>query len=216
MNFSKSQILAAVIATLVVLAPAARPAHADTYQIYDLGTGYRRTPLVSPYGAITATGTVVIYEAGFDCGGGPLSSCFQTIVNGAVVSQSPTDPGLVYDDGTPCTIQPAALMANVMVAGCNNGHEVYGADRYAPSPYMDTIFDGPSLTTDQVASGFELNELLLNSSGDFVFVANEAFGDGEIYEAVDLSTPEPASILLLGTGLLAVLGAVRYRLVAAR
>jgi hypothetical protein len=80
-----------------------------------------------------------------------------------------------------------------MVAACNNGREVYGVGRYGPAPYMNTIFDGPNLT-DLVFSGFNLDTVQLNSSGDFVFVANGGFSgfdlDGEIYEAIDLTTDQ--------------------------
>jgi hypothetical protein len=217
-KFSNSWILVGIVAIAVLLDPATKPAHADTYQIYDLGTGHRRTPVNPPLGAITADGTVVIYALSGECSV-DFSGCWETWVNGALVSESTVNPGLVYDDGTPCTPSaPSEFTLDIMVAACNNGREVYGVDRYGPAPYESTIFDGPNLT-DLVFSGFNLNNVFLNSSGDFVFVANEGAsgidGDGEIYEAMDLTTaatPEPASFVFLGTGALAVLGILRRQL----
>jgi hypothetical protein len=205
--------LALVFASLLFF--AASFAKADTYQIFDLGDGHRRTPI-----GITASGEVVIVDAAnlLQCGAIPFQSvCYQLFMNGVLSGVQIDPPSLVYDDGTPCTPN-APFSVDIAAAKCNGSLEVYGTDRYAAIP--KTIFDGPNLA-DQVASGYELDELLLNSSGDFAFVANEGSagtdGDGEVYEAVDLTTdvaPEPGSFLLVGTGVLAALGSLRRRMVS--
>jgi hypothetical protein len=196
---------------------AASFAKADAYQIYSLGDGHRRSPI-----GITASGEVVILDTAnlLQCGAIPFQSgCYQLYMNGVLIGAQIDPPSLVYDDGTPCT-PVSQFPGDIAAAKCNGSHEVYGTDRYAAIPR--TIFDGPNLT-DTVASGYELDELLLNSSGDFAFVANEGFqgidGDGEIYEAVDLTTdaaPESASFLLVGTGVLAALGSLRRRVLLAK
>jgi hypothetical protein len=60
-----------------------------------------------------------------------------------------------------------------------------------------------------MTSGY-VDQLFLNSAGDFVWT--DGLND-EMYEAVYTgtpgSTPEPASLLLVGTGLLLFLGAIR-------
>jgi hypothetical protein len=212
MKISKPWFSAAIIAIAVVLFAAPQPVHADTYQIFDLGSGYR-TDLIG----ITASGTVVTDIFGV-CN--PIDlDCFQTWVDGMLVTESTTPPSLVYDNGTPCTPNaPAALIGSVPTAACNNGHEVYGTDMYAPE-YPNTIFTGPDPVTDRFGPGI-LDEVRLNSSGDFLYLeGNLGIGDGEIYEAIDLTTaatPEPGSIFLLGTGALTALAVMRRRLLQQR
>jgi hypothetical protein len=85
----------------------------------------------------------------------------------------------------------------------------------APDPYENRIFTGPDPVTDFFANGM-LDEAFLNSSGDFVIVESSAPHEGaEIYQVMDLtttSTPEPSSIIFLGTGILAAVGTMRRRL----
>jgi hypothetical protein len=212
MKVSKPWFSAAIIAIAVVLFAAPQPIHADTYKIFDLGSGYR-TDLIG----ITASGTVVTDIFGV-CNTIDID-CFQTWVDGVLVTESTTPPSLVYDNGTPCIPNaPAAIIGFLPAAACNNGHEVYGTDREAPE-YPNHIFTGPDPVTDSFGPGI-LNEVRLNSSGDFLYLeGNLGIGDGEIYEAIDLTTdqvPEPGSIFLLGTGALTALTATRRRLLQQR
>jgi hypothetical protein len=100
---------------------------------------------------------------------------------------------------------------------CNNGYEVDGTGFDLSQGIFPEIFTGPDPVADFFGPG---TPDFLNSSGDFVYqVGGPKVGDPfDDYEAVDLTseTPEPASIFLLGTGLLAGLGAMRSRLVLAQ
>jgi hypothetical protein len=121
-------------------------------------------------------------------------------------------PALAYDDGNGCA-PDASFSASFTDSVCNNGHEVYGTN-FNSAVYPSEIFTGPDPVADFFASGV-LASADLNSSGDFVYWIN-ALGssNGEILEAIDLTTdqvPEPCSISLVGTGLLAGLGAMRRR-----
>jgi hypothetical protein len=125
-----------------------------------------------------------------------LAPCFSTWVNGQQVGPvSLIDHGH-YDNGTQCA-------PNISL-----GVPVFGMD-LAAGIYPE-IFTGPDPAADFFGYG---SASVLNSSGDFVYsVGGFKMGQPlDIYEAIDLTSdaPEPASLFLLGTGLLAGLGTMR-------
>jgi hypothetical protein len=214
-------LCAAILAFAVVSFTAPKPAHADTYQIFDLGSAGTFSTFNTGIVGITASGTVVLinqHHGPGPCGTLTGTFCYQTWVNGVMVNQSTTDPGLVYDNGTPCVPNASFAIASLFLSICNGGHEVYEAiPAVSPQPIAE-IFTGP----DPVANFFGDDLLVslelggLNSSGDFVYDIGAHNGgvNGEIVEAIDLTTdqvPEPGSIFLLGTGILTALSFPRRR-----
>jgi hypothetical protein len=204
MKLFRYLLRAAILAFAVVSFTAPKPSHADTYQIFDLGSGTRRDPI-----GITDTGTVVIANIAATCDGSAGGVCFVTWVNGEPTSASGTNPDLTYDDGTPCAVLPAGATS---LSRCNNGHEVLGEGAVGRGGI--TITNPPPNAILLVDTG----NIFVNSLGDYL--ATVGIGDtgndldGEIIEGIDLTTratPEPASIVLLGTGILAALGSMRRR-----
>jgi len=198
-----SKLSLAITAIAVALFTAPAPALADTYQIFRLSDA-NRTDLMG----IDDAGTVVLYDV--------RSGTYETFVKGISIGKSSINPGLVFDNGTPCVADVPAEFGSGFRATCNNGHQIYGTGIFQAPPYRTAIFDGPDPTIDRVADG-DLDVIVLNSSGDFAFVANEGISgpdlDGEIYQAIDLTSdvPEPSSIFLLSTGVFAAAG-LRRRL----
>ena len=181
------------------------PARGDSFEIFNLGSGLYRDLI-----GIEDSGAVVIYQFnGSPAGCTVLGNCYETYVGGVLVTALSTNPSPVYDNGTSCTptVSPA-LGGDIIAAACNNGYEVYGTGIYANPPYVDSIFDGPDPVADYFGVG-PLDEVRLNSSGDFAFLqGNLAVGNGTYYEAIDL-TPEPGGFALVSTGMLALWGARR-------
>src|ERR1035441_5188788 len=118
MKLSGARIISLLFTFAFALFIPAKTVHADTYQIYDLGSGHLRDLL-----GIEPSGAVVIYSFSGACGY-PSGGCWDTWVDGIIVSHSTANTHPVYDDGTPCSIAvPIALSSSGSLAGsCNNGH----------------------------------------------------------------------------------------------
>jgi hypothetical protein len=158
-----------VLAITAILLTASRPAHADTYQVYSLGS----TSLSHVVG-IEASGAVVVFDVHAPCGTS-ATECYETFVDGVIVGKSTTDAGVVFDNGRPCSL-PAALSGYEGFGVCNHGHAVYGTNQLdASGPYAHSIFTGPDPAADFFEYG-NLDSLFLNASGDFAFLENQTPG----------------------------------------
>jgi hypothetical protein len=196
MKISKLPLLAAIIPLAATLFLAPAQLRADTYQIFDLGSDNNRS-----INGIDNLGDVVIFN-------GTLSE-FLTYSNGVLVNTTSTLPSLIYDDGTPCSAPSGFSIAAVSV--CNNGRIGFGS-RANTNGEPGGVYTGPVASLTGVEIPGSNVAAFLNSSGDF------AWTDGfieENFEAIDLTTratPEPTSLLLVGTGCFSLLGVLRKKL----
>jgi hypothetical protein len=195
MKISKLPLLAAIL--LLAAKPFLVPAlvHADTYKILDLGddNGFN---LID----IDTSGAVIIFDE--------FSSDYLTINNGLLVNTTSTLPSLIYDNGAPCSEPSGFAAASASKTICNNGRIGFGS-RFNTNGDEDGVYTGP-LSSLTLVDPFRTDDLaVLNSSGDF------AWSDGiveENFEAIDLTTPEPGSLLLVATGCLSQFCFLRRKL----
>jgi hypothetical protein len=202
MKISAQWLRIAIAALVITPFSALKPALADTYTIYDLGNddGFYMVGL-------TASGAAVIYSS--YCMFTNVS-CYTTYVDGVPVDQSMTAPNLVYDDGVTCTSLAAGFDIDSNDERCNSGQIVF-ADMGDIDGKQRGIYTGPDSDPDFLPTG-SLDGAFLNSSGDVLWDDGQA---DEFFEAVDTSpapVPEPSSLLLLATGLVAFTIPIRRKI----
>jgi hypothetical protein len=195
MKIPKLPLLAAVLPLVATLFLAPAQLRADTYKLVDLGNDNGR-PIVG----IDTSGQVVIANG--------ILFEYQTYSNGVVVNTTSTLPSLTYDDGTPCSVPSGFALAPSSESVCNNGRTGFGSS-FNPNGDTSGVYTGPISSLTLFDTSGSTDGAFLNASGDF------AWSDGvheENFEAIDLTTPEPASLLLVGTGCLSLLGVLRRKL----
>jgi hypothetical protein len=195
MKIPKLPLLAAVLPLAATLFLAPAQLRADTYKLVDLGNDNGR-PIVG----IDTSGQVVIANG--------ILFEYQTYSNGVVVNTTSTLPSLTYDDGTPCSVPSGFALAPSSESVCNNGRTGFGSS-FNPNGDTSGVYTGPISSLTLFDTSGSTDGAFLNASGDF------AWSDGvheENFEAIDLTTPEPASLLLVGTGCLSLLGVLRRKL----
>ena len=191
--------LCACIAVCFLLGISSVAAHADSFQIFNLGGDD-----VSLLG-INAAGTALLHQFTGCNGVNDPNYCYEEFSNGSLVYRADAAPtNFVAQNGTPCA-SPAALTASGRSV-CDGGFQVAGGYLGNQQGVWES-FPGSSQPGSYVYNGSD-DVLFVNAAGDFLVANGSA---DTVYQVMVSQTPEPSSLLLLATGALALGGVVRRR-----
>lgn len=166
---------------------------------------------------LSDNGTVYLTDPG--C----LGSCYDAV---NPVTGSVTLPGLgpspsLLDDGTACTPTglPTDAVVTVSHSVCNGGIDAFSANVYFDSPSECPPNSPTCVLNDGELRGFFLNSVddPIDLWADSIFVSSSgyiAWDDGIVDQDYEIGPllPEPPTLLLLGTGLLAFSTLMRRKL----
>ena len=174
-------------------------AKADTYSIY---TVFGSSGSSSSDGLTDSGFNVVSTQVGYH------------IFNGATGVDTITtiDPRYTYDNGKSCTVSDTGAFQYISQAVCNNGRLAFIG---STDSIRQGVFTGFDPVKDLVFAG-DAGYLQLDALGDLSFVAfasQSHLTDNNIYafDTTSRVTPEPSSLLLMGTGVCTLLGLRRRK-----
>jgi hypothetical protein len=192
----------AVVAVTTLQFGTPRPAHADTYSV----TGELFWEAQQGFQGIDSSGNV--YLDNFNTG------VYSTLFDGNLIGTSNVVPNFISDRGGSCTTAVPGVTQYLDDEICNGSRVAYivfpNGNSGAGALYMYSGTGAP-----QLAAAAPFGDILaMNGLGDIIF--DNGFIDFA-YEAVDLTkspppTPEPSTLLLLTTGILALGLTARHRL----
>lgn len=178
------------------------PAFGDTYQVFPLWIDAG----ISFYSMDDSGNVALIRPGGF-----PGVDAYYTFHYGVPTALfTPIVPTFMDDQGTSCT--PAVPSGGYVLGGvCNNGRDVFtgalSGGQVFPGLYSGSFPDIDTIVASRFGGD---GGLYMNSNGDIVI--DDIYTENW-YFFLDTSTsvPEPGSIILVGTGALTMLGAIRRR-----
>jgi hypothetical protein len=221
---------AAILAFILLFsAVAANSAFADSYSISNVGSPQsERIFGIDSAGNYVLDITNITFHSQPTCGGSSVpfnARCFETVFDGQTTPAFSTAPfNLAYDDGSACSIlAPSGFSTSTAI--CNNGHMLFSGQYNSNGTMISGVWDGFDPFADYLGN-FYLASGFINNNGDAIFVdsihntlmfaddQSSSFGISAFsFDKRDPApTPEPGSLLLVGTGSISLFTLLRRKL----